>query len=86
MVVKSQKNLLFLRNVSFVLLRMNVNHFACRMGTIMIMALFAGVVSHIPYWNWWGFPFMYVAVSVVDYTIGWLIAGWAMAKSLEKWG
>lgn len=45
-----------------------------------LIGLIIGFVSHVPYWNWFGFPAPYVLVTILDTTIGWTLAGLAVAK------
>ncbi len=47
---------------------------------VTIAALFAGIVGHLPNWNWWGFPALHTAVAIADLVIGWVLASLAMAK------
>jgi len=44
------------------------------------------LMSHVPYWNWWGFPAAGTIVNIVDLSIEWFIAGLAMAKVLSGRG
>lgn len=62
--------LLFLANLGF----------ADRLKLVGAVALFAGLVSHVPYAIWWGFPCGYTLVAVVDTVIGWSLAGLAISK------
>ena len=51
-----------------------------KVGFIALAGLTIGFVSHAPYWNWFGFPAPYVGVTILDMTIGWILAGLAVAK------
>ena len=51
-----------------------------KVGFIMTLALLAGVIMHIPNWNWWKFSTGYMAVGFADLLIGWLLAGLVIAK------
>ncbi|HZS11157.1 MAG TPA: hypothetical protein VFA38_02835 [Nitrospirales bacterium] len=58
------------------------NSYAHRVGFVMVVALTGGILSHLPHWNWWGFPASYTAVAIADLVIGWGLAGLAMAALL----
>jgi hypothetical protein len=51
-----------------------------RVGFLVILALTAGVICHVPNWNWWGFSASYTAVAFADLLIGWALAGLVIAK------
>lgn len=54
--------------------------FQGRVGFLALVGLVIGFVSHAPYWNWFGFPAPYVLVIILDTTIGWTLAGLAVAR------
>jgi len=51
-----------------------------KVGFVALVGLVIGFVSHAPYWNWFGFPAPYVLVTLLDTTIGWFLAGLAVAR------
>src|SRR6266571_186052 len=51
-----------------------------RVGFLVVLALTAGVICHVPDWNWWGFSASYTAVAFADLLIGWTLAGLAIVK------
>ena len=51
-----------------------------KVGFFALVGLIIGFVSHAPYWNWFGFPTPYIVVMILDISIGWTLAGLAMAK------
>jgi len=51
-----------------------------RVGFLVVLALTAGVICHVPDWNWWGFSASYTAVAFADLLIGWTLAGLVIAK------
>jgi hypothetical protein len=51
-----------------------------KVGFVALVGLTIGFVSHIPYWNWFGFPAPYILVTILDTAIGWTLAGLAVAK------
>ena len=50
---------------------------------VVSFALFAWLSVHLPQWNWYGFPGEYVFGQLIIMLVGWLIAGWAMARMLR---
>ncbi len=51
-----------------------------RVGFIALIGFMIGFVSHAPYWNWFGFSTSYTLVQILDFTIGWSLAGLVIAK------
>ena len=64
---------------SILVVRAHVQRYASRVGFIVLLGLFAGVVCHLPYWNWWHFSAAYTLVAFADLLIGWWAAGLAIA-------
>ena len=46
---------------------------------VTLVGLAIAFISHLPYWNWFGFSTRYVAVMIVDILIAWFLAGLVMA-------
>lgn len=51
-----------------------------KVGFFALVGLTIGFVSHVPYWNWFGFSTPYTVVMMLDILIGWVLAGLAVAK------
>ena len=51
-----------------------------RVAFLAVAGLAASVVADLPYWNWYGFPAVYTAVNLIDYTLTWFLAGVVIAK------
>jgi hypothetical protein len=51
-----------------------------RVVFITIFAVAAGIVTHVPYWNWWSFPKEYTLVAMADLAVGWFLAGLVIAR------
>lgn len=54
-----------------------------RVGFVVVFALAAGIVTDIPYWNWFAFDANYTLIVIADMLIGWFLAGLAMAKFVK---
>lgn len=55
-----------------------------RVGFILVFALAAGVVTDVPYWNWFKFDAQYTLVAMADLLIGWFFAGLVIAKFCDS--
>ena len=55
-----------------------------QIGFFSLFGLSIGLLGALPDWNWWGFSFCYVLVSIIDLVIGWSLAGFAIVKVLKK--
>lgn len=51
-----------------------------RVGFVTVIGAAVGLISHYPYWNWFGFPSAYVAVVILDGAVATFLAGLLMAK------
>jgi hypothetical protein len=68
---------------SWLLLQANIADYKKRVAFLTVTALVGGVASHLPYWNWWGFPCAYTLVQLADLAVGWALAGLAMGKIIK---
>lgn len=66
--------------VGWMLCKTNGLSYARRVGFVVVFAVAAAVVTHVPYWNWFGFGTDFTLVGVADLIIGWFLAGLVMAK------
>lgn len=55
-----------------------------RVAQAVGIALAAGVMVHLAYWNWWQFPLAYTAIGIVDLVIAWFLAGLVIARLIPK--
>jgi hypothetical protein len=51
-----------------------------RVRFVLIFALAAGIITYLPYWNWFCFDTTYTLVMIADLLLGWLLAGLVLAK------
>lgn len=49
--------------------------FGGRLFQVILFALAAGIVTYVPYMNWFHFSFYYTLISIIDLLIGWFLAG-----------
>lgn len=53
--------------------------YASRVGFVMGLGIFVGLVGHASYWNWMHFPLDYTIAFIVDVVIGWTLTGLVIA-------
>jgi hypothetical protein len=56
------------------------NTYPRRVGFVMGLGIFVGIVAHGAYWNWMNFPTDYTIAFIVDVTIGWTLVGLVIAS------
>ncbi len=54
-----------------------------RVGYVTLLGFLVGFLGLLPSWNWWHFPFGYIAVGIMDLLIAWFLAGLIIAKIEE---
>ncbi len=54
--------------------------YGSRVRLITLVALIAGVLGHLPNWQWWQFSFGFTLVNILDLVIGYFLAGLVIAK------
>lgn len=55
-----------------------------KVGLFSSVGFLIGFVSHAYYWNWFGFPWAYVVVTILDTWIAWSLAGLTVARFLTQ--
>jgi hypothetical protein len=53
--------------------------YASRVGFVLGLGIFVGLIGHASYWNWMNFPLGYTLAFVADVVIGWTLAGIVIA-------
>lgn len=54
-----------------------------RMTIAALLGLFGWLSISVSYWNWYGYPFLYILGEGLDQVIGWALGGLAMAKLVK---
>jgi hypothetical protein len=54
-----------------------------RVGVLVLAGLIGWVSLSVSYWNWYGFPTEFIAAEGVMETVGWLLAGLALAAIVK---
>jgi hypothetical protein len=65
------------------ILTSTVGPFTRRVGIVMLLGLFSWLAISVSQWDWYAFPFAFVALDAIDQIIGWLLAGLVMAKLIK---
>lgn len=53
--------------------------FIVRVACVTLVGILASVMTLVPYWNWYGFPTDFTLAQIVENTVGWFLAGLALA-------
>lgn len=61
----------------------NLATLGSRILFVMMLGVFCTVAIVAPYWNWYGFPPIAIAVSLVEQGIGWAIGGAVLGKMIR---
>jgi hypothetical protein len=70
--------------ITWLVVRAGIKRYSERLLFVLIVALAAGIVCHLPEWNWWGFPAKFTALAIADLLAGWFLAGLVIAKVASK--
>jgi len=65
------------------ILAATVGSLTCRATMVATLGLFTWLAISVSQWNWYHFPFRFVALDAIDQVIGWLLAGFLMAKMIK---
>ena len=77
-------NLLGALLVTFLLTKLSHDGMGCRMGVTVFFSLFAIVTAVLPNWAWWAFSVSHTGFLIFDHLIGWILAGYVLAKMVPK--
>jgi hypothetical protein len=88
MMMMSQLVIEFLSNllcafIAAFILASTVGSFARRVAIVASLGLFSWLAINISQWDWYEFPFAFVALDAISQVIGWLLAGLLMAKMIK---
>jgi hypothetical protein len=71
--------------VVFLLAQTSIWSFAGRVGFVFVAGILAAIATNVSYWNWYGFPTVYIACYMLIQVVGFLcvgiIAGLVLGKS-----
>ena len=69
--------------IAALILPTTVGSVKCRAIMVAMMGLFGWMALSVSHWNWYHYPFSFIAVDLIDQTIGWLLAGLVIAKMVK---
>ena len=65
------------------ILASTVGSFARRVAIVASLGLFSWLAISIEQWDWYEFPFTFVALDAINQVIGWTLAGLLMVKMIK---
>ena len=68
----------------FLLAQTRIGSFAGRVGFVLVAGILAAIATNISYWNWYGFPGVYIANYMLIQIVGFLCVGIVAALVLRK--
>ncbi len=69
--------------ITGLLLCTKISCYWSRVGFVVGVTFTAGVLCHVPYWNWWGFSAGYTAIMIADLIVAGLLLGLVLAKIIK---
>ena len=70
--------------VVFLLAQTRIASFARRIGFVLVAGILAAIATNISYWNWYGFPSVYVGSYMLIQIVGFFVVGIVAALVLRK--
>jgi hypothetical protein len=65
------------------ILARTIGSLTCRAFRVARIGLFGWLAISVSQWNWYHFPFSFIALDLLDQAIGWLLAGFTIAKLVK---
>jgi hypothetical protein len=70
--------------VVFLLAQTRIASFAGRVGFVLVAGILAAIATNVSYWNWYGFPSVYVGNYMFIQIVGFFVVGIVAALVLRK--
>jgi hypothetical protein len=70
--------------VVFLLAQTRIGSFAGRVGFVLVAGILAAIATNVSFWNWYGFPDVYIASYILIQIVGFLCVGIVAALVLRK--
>jgi hypothetical protein len=70
--------------VVFLLAQTRIEGFAGRVGFVLVAGILAAIATNVSYWNWYGFPKVYIGSYMLIQIVGFLCLGIVAAFMLRK--
>lgn len=68
----------------FLLAQTRIESFVGRIGFVLVAGILAAIATNVSYWNWYGFPSVYVGSYMLIQLVGFLCVGIVAALVLRK--
>ena len=69
--------------IAATILATTVGSVTCRAIMVAMIGLFGWLALSVSQWNWYHYPFSFIALDLIDQTVGWLLAGFVIAKLVK---
>ena len=69
--------------IAATVLAMTVGSFTARALLVAFLGLFGWLALSVSQWVWYHYPFAFIGLDLIDQSVGWLLAGLAMAKTIK---
>ena len=69
--------------IAATILATTVGSVTCRAIMVAMMGLFGWLALSVSQWTWYHYPFSFIALDLIDQSIGWLLAGFVIAKLVK---
>jgi len=73
-------NLLIALLMSRLMFCVGETSFTVRLRMVVVIAVIAGLMTHLPYWAWYGFSGGLTALFMLDLVVGWFLGGLVLAR------
>jgi hypothetical protein len=70
--------------VVFLLAQTVIAGFGGRVGFVLVAGIMTAIATNVSYWNWYGFPSVYIASYVLIQVVGFFVVGIVAALVLRK--
>lgn len=69
--------------IAATILATTIGSVKCRAVMVAMMGLFGWLALSVSQWTWYHYPFSFIALDLIDQTVGWLLAGFVIAKLVK---
>ena len=69
--------------IAATILATTIGSVTCRAIMVAMMGLFGWLALSVSQWNWYHYPFSFIALDLIDQSAGWLLAGFVIAKLVK---
>lgn len=69
--------------IAATILSTTVGSVTSRAFSVALMGVFVWLALSVSQWNWYHYPFEFIALDLIDQAVGWLLAGFVIAKMVR---